>query len=113
VFAQLRNCIDLAVAAAYMQQQELYELVKWQPHAFLDEAAYPVETQHAPQQVASAVNSMWKGSMLVTPIGGGVQIRPTEALSPTNLLEDEDQAVAKARSGLDLSHLAPDQWWWD
>jgi hypothetical protein len=113
VFAQLRNCIDLAVAAAYLQQQELYELVRWEPVAFADEASYPVETYNAPQQVASAVTSMWKGNTLVTPIGGGVQIRPREALAPTNLLDDEDQAVAKARTAIDLSHLAPDQWWWD
>jgi hypothetical protein len=113
VFAQLRNCIDLAVSAAYLQQQGFYELAKWQPKAFADEAAFPVETYNAPQQVASAVNSMWKGSTLVTPIGGGVQIRPTEALAPTNLLDDQDHSVAKARTAIDLSHLAPDQWWWD
>jgi hypothetical protein len=51
--------------------------------------------------------------MLVTPIGGGVQMRPTEAISSTNLLDDEEQTVAKARSETDFSHLAPDQWWWD
>ena len=34
---------------------------------FEDESAYPVEKLNAPTQVASAVNSMWKGSMLVTP----------------------------------------------
>jgi hypothetical protein len=113
VYAQLRNCIDLAVAAAYIQQQDFYGLVNWTPTVFVDEKAYPVETLNAPKQVASAVNSMWKGAMLVTPIGGGVQMRPTEALEPTNLLEDEEQAVAKARTAIDLSHLAPDQWWWD
>ena len=78
-----------------------------------DEAAYPVETLNPPKQVASAVNSMWKGTMLVTPIGGGVQMRPTEAISPTNLLDDEEQTVAKARTEIDLSHLGADQWWWD
>ncbi|MGD9636426.1 MAG: DUF1598 domain-containing protein [Pirellulales bacterium] len=113
VYAQLRNCIDLAVAAAYIRDQDYYGLAKWQPTVFYDEAAFPVETLNAPKQVASAVNSMWKGSMLVTPIGGGVQMRPTEAISPTNLLEDKDQEVAKARTETDLSHLAPDQWWWD
>jgi hypothetical protein len=113
VFAQLRNCIDLAVAAAYIQQQDFYELVDWRPEAFTDESSYPVKTYNAPKQVESAVTSMWKGNTLVTPIGGGVQIRPTEALSPTNLLDDEEQMVAKARAEIDLSHLAPGEWWWD
>jgi hypothetical protein len=113
VYAQLRNCIDLAVAAAYIRDQDFYGLAKWQPSVFEDESAYPVETLNPPKQVASAVNSMWKGSTLVTPIGGGVQMRPTEAISPTNLMDDEDHAVAKARTEVDLSNLAPDQWWWD
>jgi len=113
VFAQLRNCIDLAVSAAYIQQQDFYGLVSWTPTVFGSEEAYPVETLNAPKQVASAVNGMWRGMTLLTPIGGGVQMRPTEALEPTNLLDDEDQAVAKARAQIDLSHLAPDQWWWD
>lgn len=113
VYAQLRNCIDLAVAAAYIRDQDFYSLTKWQPSVFFDESAYPVETLNPPKQVASAVNSMWKGMMLVTPIGGGVQMRPTEAINPTNLLEDEEQKVAKARTEIDLSHLGEDQWWWD
>ncbi|MEX2092233.1 MAG: DUF1598 domain-containing protein [Pirellulales bacterium] len=113
VYAQLRNCIDLAVAAAYIRDQDYYSLAKWQPTIFEDEAAYPVETLNPPKQVASAVNSMWKGSMLVTPIGGGVQMRPSEAISSTNLLDDEEQTVAKARTEIDLSHLGADQWWWD
>jgi len=113
VYAQLRNCIDLAVAAAYLRDQDFYALANWEPSVFLDEQSYPVETFNAPKQVASAVNSMWKGTMLVTPIGGGVQMRPTEAISPTNLLDDTKQTVAKARAAVDLSHLGPDQWWWD
>jgi hypothetical protein len=102
-----------AVAAAFIQDQDYYELANWKPSVFNDEAKYPVETLNTPKQVASAVNSMWKGSTLVTPIGGGVQMRPSEAISPTNLLDDEDKAVAKARTAIDLSTLADDQWWWD
>jgi uncharacterized protein DUF1598 len=113
VYAQLRNCIDLAVAAAFIQQNEMYELAKWTPSVFASESKYPVETLNAPKQVATAVNAMWKGTTLVTPVGGGVNITPTEALKGSNLLEDEDHAVAKARTEVDLSHLGPDQWWWD
>ena len=73
----------------------------------------PVETCNAPKQVAAAINAMWKGNTLLTPIGGGVQMRPTEALAPTNLLDDEKGAVSSARTAIDLSKLGPDQWWWD
>jgi hypothetical protein len=49
----------------------------------------------------------------MTPIGGGVQMRPTEAVDPTNLLDDEDAKVQEARAAVDLKKLAPNQWWWD
>lgn len=113
IYAQLRNCIDLAVAAAFIQDQGYYEAAGWKPDAFASEAKYPVETYNPPKQVASAVNAMWKGRTLMTPIGGGVQIRPNEAIDPTNLLDDEKGAVAEARTEIELNKLAPDQWWWD
>jgi Protein of unknown function (DUF1598) len=113
VYAQLRNCIDLAVAAAFIQHQDYYSLAKWTPEAFHSEETYPVETLNPPQQVESAVNSLWKGNRLVTPIGGGVEIRPTVAIDPTNLLDDEKADVQEARAAIDLKNLAPDQWWWD
>ncbi len=113
MYAQLRNCIDLAVAAAFIQNQDYYDLAKWKPETFNDEKAFAVETLNPPQQVESAVNSIWKGATLVTPIGGGVQMRPTEAVDPTNLLQDEKSTVKQARSAIDLSKLGPEQWWWD
>jgi hypothetical protein len=113
VYAQLRNCIDLAVAAAFIQHQDYYQLANWKAETFNSESAYPVEKLNPPQQVESAVNSLWKGNTLMTPIGGGVQMRPTEAVDPTNLLDDKDAKVQEARTAIDLSKLAPDQWWWD
>lgn len=113
IYAQLRNCIDLAVAAAFIQDQDYYGLVDWTPTVFQDESIYPIETLNAPEQVESAVNAIWKGNTLVTPIGGGVQMRPTEAVASENLLEDDDAKVHEARASIDLSKLAPDQWWWD
>ena len=113
VYAQLRNCIDMAVAAAFIQNQDYYSLVGWKPEVFASEEAYPVETLNPPKEVETAVNSIWKGRTLVTPVGGGVQMRPTEAVSSTNLLDDEEGAVQEARAGIDLSKLGPDQWWWD
>ncbi len=74
---------------------------------------FAVETLNPPQQVESAVNSLWKGATLVTPVGGGVQIRPNEAVDPTNMLQDEKSTVKQARAAIDLSKLGPEQWWWD
>ena len=113
VYAQLRNCIDLAVAAAFLQNQDYYSLAKWTPDVFASEKELPTETLNPPQTVESAVNMLWKGNTLMTPIGGGVQMRPTEAVDPTNLLQDDGAKVKDARAAVDLSKLKADQWWWD
>jgi hypothetical protein len=57
------------------------------------------------------VNSLWKGNRLLTPAGGGVSIRPDEALRSENLLADENGAVTKLRD--ELVRPADDRWWWD
>jgi hypothetical protein len=113
VYAQLRNCIDMAVAAAFIQHQEYYEAAGWKAETFRSEQAYPVETLNPPTQVETAVNALMKGNTLLSPVGGGVQMRPTLALDSENLIGDEEQAVAKARTEIDLSQLRADQWWWD
>ncbi|MEM6654513.1 MAG: DUF1598 domain-containing protein [Planctomycetota bacterium] len=109
VFAQLRNCIDLAVAAAFIQDREFYRVADWRAEVLGDESRVPVETQNAPQQVETAVTSLWKGSTLMTPIGGGVQIRPTESLDSSKIAAD-DGKIAKAREQV---RQDADAWWWD
>ena len=113
VFAQLRNMIDLVVATAFIQAQDYYGQAEWDLGLFASETDYPVETLSAPQQVETAVNSLWKGNRLMTPVGGGVQIRPRLAIDPDNLLPDERREVEAARSEIDISSLAKDRWWWD
>jgi hypothetical protein len=112
VYAQLRNCIDLLVAAAFIDRHDLYALAGVALGALGDESRYPVETLNPPKQVASAVNSLWKGRRLMTPIGGGVEIRAAMALDPANVLPDDGQ-VAEARDGIDITSLPAERWWWD
>jgi hypothetical protein len=112
VYAELRNLIDLSVAAAYIQQQGLYDKAGWKMELFGNEEAFAVETHNAPRQVATACNAVWKGNQLMTPVGGGVNIQPTEALKDTNLLRDENGSLSKARQEIKLN-LAKGQWWWD
>ncbi len=113
VFAELRNVIDLSVAAAFIQQRDYYGKADWKMPIFGNEKKYPVETYHTPKQVPTACAAVWKGRKLMTPIGGGVQITATNALLSPNLLEDEKGLVDKMRTDVDLSGLAEGQWWWD
>jgi hypothetical protein len=112
VYAELRNLIDLSIAAAYLQEQDLYGKADWSMEFFGNERNMPVETYTSPKQVATAVNALWKGSRLMTPIGGGVTINPTRALDSDQRRGDESGKLAKARKETELK-LAKGQWWWD
>jgi hypothetical protein len=113
VYAQLRNLIDLSVAAAFIHEQDYFGQAGWMMEFFGDETAFPVQTVNAPSQVESAVASVWKRNRLMTPIGGGVRIEAAKALSSENLLADEQGQVASQRTQTSLDGLAEGQWWWD
>jgi hypothetical protein len=110
VFAELRNLIDLSVAAAYLQQEDYYTKAGWDLGILAKEETFAVETYQAPKQVATAVAAKWKGGQLMTPVGGGVHIEPTQAFQ--NLLTDEKGKVDELRKQITLK-LAEGQWWWD
>jgi Protein of unknown function (DUF1598) len=112
VYADLRNLIDIAIASAYIQQQEYYAKAGWKMEFFGDESAFPVETYDIPKTVESTVNAVFKNNKLLTPIGGGVQIQPTKALEADQLLSDEKGKVAKLREETTIN-LPKGQWWWD
>ncbi len=113
VYAQLRNLIDLSVAAAFIQDQDYYGKSGWKLGSFSDESGLAVQTLNPPKQVESAVASYVKGNRVMTPIGGGVRIEPKQALAGANLLTDEKGEVKAQREKLSLSGLGEGQWWWD
>ena len=61
----------------------------------------------------AAVNALWKGNRLMTPIGGGVRIEPWRALESGVVMADKDGNVKKVRDAIDIKALAKDRWWWD
>jgi hypothetical protein len=113
VYAQLKNLIDMSIAAAFIQEKDYYGRAGWKMPLFMDEGRFPVETHNVPKQVETAVNAVVKGNSLLTPIGGGVQIRPTEALATDRLIRDEGGEVKKARESISLKDLPANRWWWD
>lgn len=111
VYAQLRTLIDLTVLAAYLQEHDAYGRTQWDAAALRDEQIFTVDRFQPPTVVEPAINAVWRGSRLLTPIGGGVTLQPRMALDSPNLLMDEQGTVAAAR-GEKLA--APgDRWWWD
>ncbi|HTU25794.1 MAG TPA: DUF1598 domain-containing protein [Pirellulales bacterium] len=113
VYAQLRNCIDLAIAAAFIQQQDFYGKANWQMQVFGNEAAVPIATLNVPARVETVVAAVWKDERLMTPLGGGVQLKPTRALEAKNVQPDEDGKISELRESVAVKDLPVDQWWWD
>lgn len=112
VYAELRNLIDMSMVAAFIQQQDYYGHAGWDLGVLGDESRYSVQTYPVAKHVQSAVNVVVKGNALMTPIGGGVDIRPMKALERENRLPDDGE-VAAAHKQLDLRNLPEGQWWWD
>ncbi len=112
VYAELRNVIDLSVMAAYIQQHDFYGKANWKMDVLGDEKTIATETYNAPKQVATAVNAIWKGHQLLTPVGGGVEINPLMALAPEKILDNKDAKVSQTRDKVKIE-LAKGRWWWD
>jgi hypothetical protein len=113
VYAQLRNCVDMLIVAALVQKNDYYSQAGWDMSVIGNESVYPIEKYNAPKQVNTAVNYIWKGNHLATPVGGGVQIQAATALEAKNLLVDEKGTVKAAHAEVDLKDLPADKWWWD
>ena len=113
IYAELRQLIDVSIAAAYIQQQDFYGKLEWQMPVLLDESQVSVETYTAPEQVETAVNAIWRGNTLMTPLGGGVHVEPRLALRSENVEMDTVGANNKAQELAGPQDLEPGQWWWD
>ncbi len=113
VYAQLRNLIDLSVAAAFIQQQDYYAQAGWSAEVFCNEAQFSIENHQTPLHVETACTAVWKGNTLMTPIGGGVNIQPRLALRSENRLPDENNRLQEFRQQIDVRALPKENWWWD
>jgi hypothetical protein len=112
VFAQLRNMIDLVVAAAFLCRDGYYGKAETRLGLLADESQLPIETLAAPRAVRCAVNSVWKGNRLFTAAGGGVSIHPEQAFTEDRLMADPDGSLATSQRQVGV--LPPgDRWWWD
>lgn len=113
VFGELRNMVDLSIAAAFIQKSGLFAKAEWDMATFADEALIPTQRFNAPRQVAPAINAVWKDGLFMTPIGGGVTIQPRVALNSDRLQEETKGEITAARDAVSLADRKPGQWWWD
>ncbi|MEL6109696.1 MAG: DUF1598 domain-containing protein [Planctomycetota bacterium] len=113
IYAELRQLMDVAIAAAYIQEQDFYTQAGWAMRTLGDESVYSVQTYTAPEQVETAVNAIWRGTTLMTPLGGGVQMQPSKALSSQTLVVDRNGENLQVKQSSFADDLKDGQWWWD
>ena len=112
VYAQLRGLIDLAILAAFFRKHEYYAQANWQAELLRDEKQFPVETHDTPKEAQCVAISLWKGSRLLTPAGGGVSIVADEALNEERLQRDANGELAQVRSQTPAIATG-ESWWWE
>jgi hypothetical protein len=107
VFAELRNCMDLAVLAALVVKEDLQAKSGCELSLLLDERQLAVSDYALPGKVDSRASFVKKGSGWILSLSGGVQVDSwsvLERVETTPALTDRHRQAAANRR---------DHWWWD
>lgn len=107
VFAELRNCIDLAVVSALILKEDLCGRAGCELPALLNEERAPLSEYRVPKQVSSQASAVKKGRNWVITASGGVMIQPWEIIQTA---QPSDQ-IASTRSKAVSSRKT--SWWWN
>ncbi len=103
-FGQLRNVIELAVVAALIEKENLFDRAGLAAPYLMGEEM--IESYDAPRRVASRASFVKKGRNWLISASGGVQIFPGQVASNTeqtdSLAPVREQTLAKAAN-----------WWWN
>jgi hypothetical protein len=106
VFAELVNCIDLAVVAALLEKKGLRP-AGWAMDLLLDAERLPTGVYPAPQTAPSLATAVPKGSTWIVSVSGGVEADPQQIASRN----EGSPGLAAVRT-----QAAPPnepRWWWD
>ena len=114
IYAELQTVMDLSLMGAFLQECEVYDRCAWHPDFFYDEDRFTVEQHPTQSTVDTAANAIWKGNRLMTPVGGGVEIRPGLELSRAGEYATGKTTELQPSPAVEvLESLAVGQWWWD
>jgi hypothetical protein len=106
VFAELRNCVDLAVVAALIDKERLAQRARCELSLLLDERQLAIGSYPVPKTVASRASLVRKGSGWILSLSGGVQVDSWRVASQAvngEVAVDGRQALVGRR----------ERWWWD
>ena len=108
VFAELVNCVDVAVVAALVHGRQLAGRAGLDLTPLLDAQSLPLPSYEVPTSVPTVAHGMKKGSRWVVSASGGVLFQPWSFAANTAGSAD----VAETRTAA-LAARPADGWWWD
>lgn len=107
IFAELRNCIDLAVVAALLMKEDLPTQAGCDLGLLMDDTKVQVAQYQAPKTVASRASLIRKGRQWVVSVSGGVQVDSWSVLDHVELRHE----LANVRQA--SAPVGDERWWWD
>ena len=115
LWAELRNVMDLSIAAAFIQKFDLYGKAGWAMETFGDETQLQTKVMNSPNYVAPVANLVRRGNTRMFPIAGGVAMQPGIALNSDRVRQDTNGTIMQVQSQVsgDVVGLGENQWWWD
>lgn len=113
VFGELKNCMDLAVVAALIQAKDFYGVSGLALDVLGNEDKLSIKTLNTVKQVESVVTALFRNNQLITPVSGGVVIRPLDKVEGSAVSVDTSGKTEQLRDEVKLSNLQDGQWWWD
>jgi uncharacterized protein DUF1598 len=108
IFAELRNCMDLAVVATLVVKEGLIERAKHDFALLLDDEQLPTDTFVAAKQIDTKANFFKRGSNWIISASGGVKIEPVEFAK--RIEKSDSLGTVRGPAG-----AKPDSksWWWN
>ena len=88
VFAELMNCVDLAVVAALIKGRQLDARAGLDLAPLLDATAVPLPKYEVPETVPTVASGLKKGTTWVLSASGGVQFQPWEFAANAQAADD-------------------------
>jgi hypothetical protein len=107
VFAELRNCMDLAVVAALLVKEDLPTKTGCDVSLLLDENRIAVAEYSVPKTVDSQASLVRKGKDWILSLSGGVQV------DSWSVLEHVETRAKLGETRRDAQAAIADRWWWD
>ena len=110
VFGQLRNTIDLLIAASFIQRENLLTQTGLDIRMLLDPETIDVESLIAPTRAKSLANVKWDSGTMIAP-SGGVSILASDAFRDDMQLQVSPEF--RARLSQKKNAEKRERWWWD